>query len=237
MNLQDPNILKSQATLPKVIIYTDGACSGNPGPGGWGALLQFHGASVELDPNALKNWYNKKKLNVLDICENSTKFCDIVNSGEFDARNDGAKPIDNRRATSDDVTKFLSIDYSFSLKQKSIFGHELYTTNNRMEMTAVIEALKVLKKSCYVELYTDSKYLQLGITQWINTWIKNNWHKNNNDPVKNVDLWKKLYEELSKHYIIWNWVKGHNNNEGNEMADRLAVKGKETAIKILKCHS
>ena len=202
MNLQDPNISKSQATLPKVTIYTDGACSGNPGPGGWGALLQFHGASVELDPNALKNWYNKKKLNELDICKNSTKFRD-----------------------------------SFSLKQKSIFGHELYTTNNRMEVTAVIEALKVLKKSCYVELYTDSKYLQLGITQWINTWIKNNWHKNNNDPVKNVDLWKKLYEELSKHYIIWNWVKGHNNNEGNEMADRLAVQGKETAIKILKCHS
>ncbi len=188
--------------MPKVTIYTDGACSGNPGPGGWGVLLQFHGASVELDPNALKNWYNKKKLNMLDICENSTKFRD-----------------------------------SLPLKQKSIFGHELYTTNNQMEMTAVIEALKVLKKSCYVEVYTDSKYLQLGITQWINTWIKNNWHKNNNDPVKNVDLWKKLYEELSKHYIIWNWVKGHNNNEGNEVADRLAVQGKETAIKILKCHS
>ncbi|MDD9334438.1 ribonuclease HI [Candidatus Tisiphia endosymbiont of Metellina segmentata] len=202
MNIQDPSISKSQATLPKVTIYTDGACSGNPGPGGWGALLQFHGASVELDPNALKNWYNKKKLNMLDICENSTKFRD-----------------------------------SLPLKQKSIFGHELYTTNNQMEMTAVIEALKVLKKSCYVEVYTDSKYLQLGITQWINTWIKNNWHKNNNDPVKNVDLWKKLYEELSKHYIIWNWVKGHNNNEGNEVADRLAVQGKETAIKILKCHS
>lgn len=202
MNIQDPSISKSQATLPKVTIYTDGACSGNPGPGGWGALLQFHGASVELEPNALKNWYNKKKLNMLDICENSTKFRD-----------------------------------SLPLKQKSIFGHELYTTNNQMEMTAVIEALKVLKKSCYVEVYTDSKYLQLGITQWINTWIKNNWHKNNNDPVKNVDLWKKLYEELSKHYIIWNWVKGHNNNEGNEVADRLAVQGKETAIKILKCHS
>ncbi|WP_341751376.1 MULTISPECIES: ribonuclease HI [unclassified Candidatus Tisiphia] len=202
MNIQDPSISKSQATLPKVTIYTDGACSGNPGPGGWGALLQFHGASVELDTNALKNWYNKKKLNMLDICENSTKFRD-----------------------------------SLPLKQKSIFGHELYTTNNQMEMTAVIEALKVLKKSCYVEVYTDSKYLQLGITQWINTWIKNNWHKNNNDPVKNVDLWKKLYEELSKHYIIWNWVKGHNNNEGNEVADRLAVQGKETAIKILKCHS
>ncbi|MFU7503231.1 MAG: hypothetical protein ACE1S7_07615, partial [Candidatus Tisiphia sp.] len=76
MNLQDPNILKSQATLPKVTIYTDGACSGNPGPVGWGALLQSYGASVELDSNALKNWYNKKKLNVLDICESSMKFRD-----------------------------------------------------------------------------------------------------------------------------------------------------------------
>ncbi|WP_250312234.1 ribonuclease HI [Rickettsia endosymbiont of Oedothorax gibbosus] len=158
-------ILQNSLSIPKVVIYTDGACSGNPGPGGWGALLQFNG-----------------------VC-------------------------------------------------KEIFGHELHTTNNRMEMTAAIEALKVLKKSCCVELYTDSKYLQLGITQWINTWIKNNWHKNNNDPIKNVDLWKKLYDELGKHSIIWNWVKGHGNNKGNQIADSLAVKGKETAIKMLKCHS
>lgn len=151
-------------TLPKVIIYTDGACSGNPGPGGWGALLQFE--KVE----------------------------------------------------------------------KEIFGHELNTTNNRMEMVAAIQALKALKKPCQVELYTDSKYLQLGITQWVNQWVKNNWHKSNNQPVKNADLWKELYSELQKHYIMWYWVKGHSTTKGNEAADRLAVKGKKTAIKILKCH-
>lgn len=159
MNSKNSNLLK-----PKVIIYTDGACSGNPGPGGWGALLQF----------------------------NET--------------------------------------------YKEIFGYELDTTNNRMEMNAAIEALKTLKKSCYVELHTDSKYLQLGITEWIDNWVKHNWHKSNNHPIKNVDLWKKLYGQLDKHYIVWNWVKGHNNNPGNEIADKLAVKGKETAIKILKCH-
>lgn len=149
----------------KVIIYTDGACSGNPGPGGWGALLKF-----------------------------------------------------------DDITK-------------EIFGYELETTNNRMEMKAAIEALKILKKPCLVEIHTDSKYLQLGITEWIHKWIKNNWRKNNNELVKNADLWQILYNELSNHNIIWSWVKGHSNNIGNELADKLAVFGKETAIKMLKCRS
>ncbi|WP_375327151.1 ribonuclease HI [Candidatus Tisiphia endosymbiont of Nemotelus uliginosus] len=164
MNLQTHNILTNQTALPKVIIYTDGACSGNPGPGGWGVLLQF-----------------------------------------------------------DKV-------------YKEIFGHELNTTNNRMEMTAAIKALQTLKKSCHVELYTDSQYLQLGITKWINKWIKNNWYKSNKHPIKNTDLWQELYNELNKHDIIWHWVKGHANNKGNEAADKLAVKGKETAIKLLKCH-
>ncbi len=168
--MSNDKILKFESTgnkplsKPKVIIYTDGACSGNPGPGGWGALLQFNGIS------------------------------------------------------------------------KEIFGHDLDTTNNRMEMTAAIKALQILKKPCYVELYTDSKYLQLGITEWVNKWIKNNWYKSNNDPIKNVDLWKELYGELDKHSIIWNWVKGHANNEGNIIADRLALRGKENAVKLLKCH-
>ncbi|MFY9590032.1 ribonuclease HI [Rickettsia endosymbiont of Halotydeus destructor] len=148
---------------PQVIIYTDGACSGNPGPGGWGALLQFN---------------------------------------EFD---------------------------------KEITGYELHTTNNRMEMKAAIEALKTLKKSCFVEIHTDSKYLQQGITDWIYKWIKNNWYKNNNELVKNADLWQNLYAELDKHTIIWKWVKGHADNQGNIIADKLAVKGKELAIKMLKC--
>ncbi|BDU59762.1 ribonuclease HI [Candidatus Rickettsia kotlanii] len=147
----------------KVVIYTDGACAGNPGPGGWGALLQFNDTS------------------------------------------------------------------------KEVFGYELDTTNNRMEITAALEALRVLKKSCNIEIYTDSKYLQQGITAWIHNWIKNNWCKSNNEPVKNADLWQKLYAELSKHTIIWKWVKGHANNSGNIAADKLAVQGRETAIEILKC--
>ena len=150
---------------PKVIIYTDGACSGNPGPGGWGALLKF---------------------------ENHAK---------------------------------------------EIYGSDLQTTNNRMEMSAAIEALQALKKPCSIELHTDSKYLQLGITEWIHKWIKNNWYKNNNELVKNADLWQKLYKEIKNHDIIWKWVKGHSDIEGNEIADKLAVMGKEQAIRMLNCHS
>lgn len=150
---------------PKVIIYTDGACSGNPGPGGWGALLRF---------------------------ENHVK---------------------------------------------EIFGSDPQTTNNRMEMSAAIEALQALKKPCSIELHTDSKYLQLGITEWIHKWIRNNWYKNNNELVKNADLWQKLYNEIKNHDIIWKWVKGHSDVEGNEIADKLAVRGKEQAIRVLKCHS
>jgi ribonuclease HI len=163
MNLVTP--ARSALSKTKVVIYTDGACSGNPGPGGWGALLQFNDAN------------------------------------------------------------------------KEIFGYELDTTNNRMEMIAAIEALQLLKTPCSVEIYTDSKYLQLGITKWINNWLKNNWRKNHNTPIKNADLWKKLYEKSKEHCIMWSWVKGHDDNEGNEIADKLAVKGKEAAIAVLKCHS
>ena len=146
----------------KILVYTDGACSGNPGPGGWGATLRWDS------------------------------------------------------------------------QYKEIFGYELETTNNRMEMIAAIEALNILEKPCFVTLYTDSKYLQLGITEWIHKWVKNNWYKNNNEPIKNIDLWQKLYNQLNKHDIIWQWVKGHSNNEGNLVADRLAVKAKEKAINIGK---
>ncbi len=148
---------------PKVTIYTDGACCGNPGPGGWGALLKFN-----------------------------------------------------------DITK-------------EILGYELDTTNNRMEITAAIEALKILKKPSYIEIYTDSKYLQQGITLWIHKWLANNWRRSNNEPVKNVDLWQNLYNELNKHIIIWQWVKGHSNDHGNIAADKLAIRGKEIAIKMIKC--
>ncbi len=152
----------SGGNLPNVVIYTDGACSGNPGPGGWGVLLKF-----------------------------------------------------------DNISKEIS-------------GYELDTTNNRMEIIAAIEGLRVLKRRCNVELYTDSKYLQQGISTWIHSWLANNWRKANKEPVKNVDLWQDLYAEIEKHKIIWKWVKAHNNNVGNEIADRLAVSAKEDAIKILK---
>lgn len=152
-----------QLVKPRVIAYTDGACSGNPGPGGWGVLLEFQNI------------------------------------------------------------------------KKEIFGYEAETTNNRMEITAAIEALKALKKSCIVDIYTDSKYLQDGITKWIHSWIKNSWYKSDKKLVKNVDLWQKLYDEIKNHDIIWHWVKGHSDNIGNIAADRLAVTGKETAMRILKC--
>lgn len=151
---------------PCVEIYTDGACSGNPGPGGWGALLIFK---------------------------------------------------DNR---------------------KEIFGHQLETTNNQMEMQAAISALQSLKTACKINIYTDSKYVQQGITQWIFAWQKNNWRKSDNKPVKNVELWQNLQHEIEKHDIIWSWVKGHAQNEGNIIADRLAVEGREFASKELKkCRS
>lgn len=142
---------------PLVEIYTDGACSGNPGLGGWGALLIF------------------------------------------------------------------------KEKKKEISGYLEDTTNNQMELMAAIEALKILKKSCKVNLYTDSTYVQKGITEWIHSWEKNNWRKRDNSPVKNVELWQKLQQEIEKHDIIWNWVKGHSDNEGNNIADRLAVEAREKA--------
>lgn len=142
----------------KVIIYTDGACSGNPGKGGWGALL---------------------------IC------------GE---------------------------------KRREIYGGELETTNNQMELTAVIQALGLLKKKSDVELWTDSQYVKNGITDWIIGWKKNNWKNSQKKPVKNKELWLKLDELCAFHNVSWNWVKGHNGHIENERVDELARQG----IKDLK---
>lgn len=137
--------------MQRVEIYTDGACSGNPGAGGWGVLMRWK-----------------------------------------------------------DVEKELS-------------GAEKETTNNRMEMTAVIEALQALKRPCNITLYTDSKYVMNGINEWLPNWKKNNWRTSNKKTqVKNVDLWQKLDELISKHEIRWVWVKGHNGNEDNERVDELA---------------
>jgi len=141
----------------KVTIYSDGACSGNPGPGGWGAFL---------------------------ISANSSK---------------------------------------------EIYGFELHTTNNRMELLAAIKALEALKTACIVDLYTDSKYVQMGISSWINTWLKNNWYTSSKKPVKNVDLWQNLFSLINFHDVKWYWVKGHSNDKYNAIADSLAVKGKNEA--------
>ena len=135
----------------RVEIYTDGACSGNPGIGGWGAYLKY-------------------KDNV-----------------------------------------------------KQLSGSAENTTNNRMELVAAIEGLKILKKSSEVNLYTDSVYLKDGITKWIFNWQKNNWKNANKKDVKNKDLWIQLLEVVNKHDINWIWVKGHEGNEGNEIADNLAT--------------
>ncbi len=145
------------ATEGKTIhIYTDGACKGNPGPGGWGAILEWDG------------------------------------------------------------------------KERELFGGEPATTNNRMELTAVIEALAALKRPCRVILHTDSQYVQKGITEWIGGWKARGWRTAAKEPVKNVDLWKKLDEVVRAHDIDWVWVKGHAGHAGNERADALANKGVES---------
>ncbi|HEY4998896.1 MAG TPA: ribonuclease HI [Usitatibacter sp.] len=137
-------------------IYTDGACKGNPGPGGWGAILEAGG------------------------------------------------------------------------KERELFGGEAVTTNNRMELTAVIEALGALKRPCRVILHTDSQYVQKGITEWIHGWKARGWRTAAKAPVKNVDLWKQLDEAVRAHEIDWVWVRGHAGHEGNERADALANKGVES---------
>jgi ribonuclease HI len=140
-----------------VDVYTDGACKGNPGPGGWGVWLKW---------------------------------------GDH---------------------------------EKELFGGEPETTNNRMELTAVIEALASLKRRCRVRLHTDSQYVHNGISTWIHDWKKRGWRTADKKPVKNVDLWQKLDEMVQKHDIEWIWVRGHDGNPGNERADELANKGVATA--------
>ena len=137
----------------RVIIHTDGACSGNPGPGGWGAVLQY-GSTV-----------------------------------------------------------------------KELKGGEPLTTNNRMELTAAIEALNALKRPLVVELHTDSVYVKDGLTKWIHGWKKNGWKTADKKPVKNVELWQALDQAVQRHTIEWHWVKGHNGDEMNERADELANEG------------
>lgn len=138
--------------MQEVIIYTDGACSGNPGPGGWGAVLMYKGT------------------------------------------------------------------------EKKISGSEDNTTNNRMEMTAVIKALELLKRPCKVLLHSDSSYIVNAFNQnWINNWIRKGWRTSGKKEVANIDLWKQLIELSKKHHITWIKVKGHSNDKYNNIADELAV--------------
>ncbi len=139
-------------------IYTDGACKGNPGVGGWGAWFHYNG------------------------------------------------------------------------HEKSIFGGEENTTNNRMEMMAVIKALETLKRASKVKLYTDSSYVQKGMTEWLVGWKAKNWKTASKKPVKNDDLWKQLDVLASQHQIEWLWVRGHDGNDGNERADVLANAGVEQVL-------
>jgi ribonuclease HI len=138
-----------------VQIYADGACRGNPGPGGWGAILRDEG------------------------------------------------------------------------RDKEIFGGEPQTTNNRMELTAVIRALETLERPSTVEVYTDSQYVQKGISEWLPDWKRRGWRTADKKPVKNVDLWQELERAAGKHRVTWHWVKGHAGHPENERADALANRGVE----------
>jgi ribonuclease HI len=136
-----------------VEMFTDGACRGNPGPGGWGVLLRTQG------------------------------------------------------------------------REREIFGGEPLTTNNRMELTAVIQGLEALKRRCRVSVYTDSQYVQKGISEWIRDWKRRGWRTADKKPVKNVDLWQRLDALSGEHEIDWHWVRGHAGHDGNERADELANRG------------
>jgi len=144
---------ENKASMTKVEIFTDGACKGNPGAGGWGALLTVEG------------------------------------------------------------------------HEKEIFGGELNTTNNRMELRAVIEALSALTRPCHVVLHTDSQYVQKGISEWIHGWKARGWKTASKEPVKNEDLWRALDAAQQKHQVEWRWVRGHAGHPGNERADVLANRG------------
>ncbi len=143
-----------------VEIYADGACKGNPGPGGWGVLMKAHTAK--------------------------------------------------------------------GVAERELFGGMAQTTNNRMELTAVIEALKALKRRCVVDVYTDSQYVHKGISEWLRGWKARGWKTAAREPVKNEDLWRALDALAQEHEVRWHWVKGHAGHPGNERADVLANKGVES---------
>lgn len=145
-----------------VEIYTDGACRGNPGPGGWGVLLRYKG------------------------------------------------------------------------KEKTLYGGEPETTNNRMELTAAIMGINALSRACHIVVTTDSEYVRKGITEWLPKWQQRGWKTADKKPVKNLDLWQQLSEAIKNHHIKWHWVKGHSGHTENEIADQLANKGIDELLQIIK---
>lgn len=151
--------IERDAVAHAVQIWTDGACKGNPGPGGWGALLK-HGRH-----------------------------------------------------------------------EKELCGGESETTNNRMELTAVIEALKALKRPCHVVVHTDSQYVQKGMEQWLANWKRRGWRTADKKPVRNADLWLELDAQVARHTLQWQWVRGHAGDPGNERADALANEGVRLTLK------
>lgn len=146
-------MIESGEARDVVRLYTDGACKGNPGVGGWGALLRF---------------------------------------GD---------------------------------REKELWGGEVHTTNNRMELTAVIRGLDALKRPCVVEIWLDSEYVKNGITEWMPNWKRRGWKTADRKPVKNAELWRALDEATRRHCVSWHWVRGHTGHEGNERADALANRG------------
>lgn len=151
---------RDRMTQQQIIkIYTDGACRGNPGPGGWGVVLQYNG------------------------------------------------------------------------HEKHLYGSETHTTNNRMELTATIQALKTLKRHCTAELTTDSRYVQDGIKTWVKKWKHNGWKTSKKEPVKNADLWQQLDTLAAQHQVTWHWIKAHNGHRENELADSLANQGIDELLK------
>ncbi len=152
----EKTVSTSQRTVE---IYADGACKGNPGPGGWGAWIHYAG------------------------------------------------------------------------HEKELFGGEMNTTNNRMELTAVIRALKALNRSCHARVFTDSVYVQKGMSEWMPGWKARNWRTADKKPVKNDDLWRELDVLAQQHTVEWVWVKGHAGNAGNERADMLANRGVEQIMR------
>ncbi len=150
---------ESRSADKTVVVFADGACKGNPGPGGWGAILRM---------------------------------------GD---------------------------------REKEIYGGEPATTNNRMELTAVIRALEALKRRCKVKVYTDSQYVQKGVSEWLAQWKRRGWRTADRKPVKNEDLWRRLDELASQHAVDWHWVRGHAGHPENERADALANRGVQSVFR------